>query len=109
MTSFDFLWQLVGEHGSIAEYYKADCARLWDTYSLEQQRHIYRCIRDKLRQGRFVHYNPVKAVKENAPPPPRIQTLSFNDYFQRFGTTEERDGWKRRFLPEQHKTIYVKQ
>jgi hypothetical protein len=55
-----------------------------------------------------VHYNPVKAVKDNAPPP-RIQTLSFNDYFQRFGTTEEQGGWKRRFLPEQHKTIYVKQ
>jgi hypothetical protein len=41
--------------------------------------------------------------------PPKPQTLSFNDYYTKFGTTEERDGWRRVFLPEKQKTIYVKQ
>ena len=37
-----------------------------------------------------------------------LQTLSFADYYAKFGTTEEQDGWQRTFLPEQQKTIYVK-
>ena len=36
------------------------------------------------------------------------QILSYADYYTRFGTTEEVDGWRRVFLPEQQKTIYVK-
>lgn len=108
MTSFDFLWQLVERHGSIAEFYKADLARIWDEYTLEQQRFIYRSIRDKLRTGKFVNYNPVKAVRENVPKRKPQQVLSFNDYYKQFGTTEEQGGWIRTFLPDQQKTIYVK-
>ena len=37
------------------------------------------------------------------------QILSYTDYYNRYGTTEEKDGWVRTFLPEQQKTIYVKQ
>ena len=39
----------------------------------------------------------------------RRQILSFRDYYAKFGTTEECDGWKRQFLPEKQTTIYVKQ
>ena len=108
MNSFDFLWQLVGTHGSVAENYKAELARIWDEYELEQQRVIYRTIRDKLRAGKFVHYNPVKAIRDNAPKK-KQQILSFDEYYNRYGTTEEKDGWKRKFLPEERKTIYVKE
>lgn len=107
MTSFDFLWQLLEGHGAIPNY-KADCARLWDTFSLEQQRAIYRSIRDKLRAGQFVNYNPVLAIKENTPRRTQL-ILSYNDYYRRYGTDAERDGWKRVFLPEKHTTIYVKE
>ena len=109
MSSFDFLWQMLNEHGVI-ERYKGDCLDLWNTFSLEQQRLIYRSIRDKIRAGKFVNYHPVKAVRDNIPTPPmkKLQTLSFNDYYARYGTTEETDGWERQFLPEQQKTIYVK-
>jgi len=108
MSSFDFLWQLVCNHGGVAENYKADLARVWDEYSLDQQRCIYRSIRDKLRAGKFVNYNPVKAVRENAPKRKPPQVLSFHDYYRQFGTTEEKGGWKRVFLPEKQTTIYVK-
>ena len=33
MSTFDFLWQLVQNHGSVAEYYKAELARVWDGYT----------------------------------------------------------------------------
>ena len=105
METFVFLWQLLESHGVVPGK-QEECARLWATFSLEQQRHIYRAIRDKLRAGKFVHYNPVKAVQENAPKQRLI--LSFNDYYRRFGTTDEQGGWRRQFLPEQQKTIYVK-
>ena len=41
-------------------------------------------------------------------PEPRQETLSYAEYYQRFGTTEEQGGWKRVFKPEEQKTIYVK-
>ena len=106
MSSFDFLWQLLENHGVVPGK-KAECARLWDSYTLQQQRDIYRSIRDKLRAGKFVHYDPVRAVKENAPRQ-LTTTLSFNDYYARFGTTEEQGCWKRIFIKEQQKTVYIK-
>ena len=56
----------------------------------------------------FVHYNPVKAIRENVPKERRQQQLSFDDYYRTYGTTEEVDGWRRVFLPQLEKTIYVK-
>ena len=107
MTSFDFLWLML-DHQGVIERYKGDCFDLWNKYSLAQQRYIYRSIRDKLSKGEFVNYHPVKAVRDNAPKAPKIQTLSFKDYYARYGTTEERDGWKME-NPTGNKVIYVKQ
>ena len=107
MESFDFLWDLIANNGSVADKYKAECARVWNEYSLQQQREIYRSIRDKLRAGKFVNYNPVKAVKENAPKAPRTQTLTFKEYYARFGTTLEQDGW-RMTNPTGQQVIYIK-
>ena len=107
MESFDFLWDLIANNGSVADKYKAECARVWNEYSLQQQREIYRSIRDKLRAGKFVNYNPVKAVKENAPKAPRTQTLTFKEYYARFGTTAEQDGWHMT-NPTGQQVIYVK-
>ncbi len=55
MSTFDFLWQLVANHGGVAENYKTELARVWAEYSLEEQRFIYRSIRDKLRADKFVN------------------------------------------------------
>ena len=40
-------------------------------------------------------------------PEPRQQTLSFNDYYARYGTTEPQDGWHME-NPTGQKVIYVK-
>ena len=42
-------------------------------------------------------------------PEPQHQTLSYEAYYAKYGTTEDRDGWRRVFIPEQRKTIYVKE
>ena len=107
MNSFDFLWQMLDKHGVI-ERYKADCARLWDTFTLDQQRAIYRSIRDKLRADEFVNYHPVKAIRDNIPKPPKYKILSYGEYVARYHTDAEMDGWKRKHLPDQQKTIYIK-
>ena len=39
---------------------------------------------------------------------PKQQEMSYADYFRRYNTTEERDGWHRKYLPEEQRTIYIK-
>ena len=106
--SFQHIWALFSNHGGVAYLYEAECARIWSEYSLEEQRQIYGSIRRKLQNGQFVNYNPVKAIRENAPKKKK-QLLSFGEYYKRYQTTEEQDGWKMVFLPEKRTTIYVKQ
>ena len=108
MTSFDFLWKLLDEHGVI-ERYKGDCFDLWITLTLDQQRATYRSIRDKIRAGQFVNYHPVKAVRDNIPKPPKYKILSYADYYARYRTDLEKDGWRRVFQAEKQRTIFVKQ
>ena len=55
MLNFDSIWDLVKNHGGVAEFYKSEAARLWDTYSEQQREHIYRAIESKLNAGKFVH------------------------------------------------------
>ena len=108
--NFEDFWPLVENHGSVAGYYKSECEALWATYSPEEQQAIYDSIEKKLSSPRgFVHYVPVKAIRDNAPKAPKIQTISADEYYRRYGTQANLDGWVRTFLPDQHKTIYVKQ
>lgn len=108
MTSFDFLWQMLDEHGVI-ERYKGDCFDLWNTLTLQQQRATYRSIRDKIKAGQFVNYHPVKAVRDNIPKPPKYKILSYADYVDKFHTDLEKDGWHRVHQPQKQRTIFVKQ
>ena len=71
-----------------------ECLRLWDTLTARQQEHIYNTIRTKLQAGKFVHYDPLKAIQDNIPKVPKHQILSFAEYYKQFDTTEEQGGWK---------------
>ena len=93
MDSFGWIWQLLAPQGEFCRRMGA-CRRLWDSFDLEKQRAIYRTIRDKLAAGEFVSENPYYAIYDNAYPP-------------KYGTTEERDGWKMA-NPTGQKVIYVK-
>ena len=105
---FEDFWPLVENHGSVAYFHKNECEDLWRGLSPEQQQAVYDAIQRKLNSGLFVHYDPAKAIRDNAPKAPRIQIISADEYYRRYGTQTDHDGWKRTFLPDQQKTIYVK-
>ena len=84
----------------------AESLRLWETLSARQQEQIYNTIRAKLQGGKFVHYDPVRAIRDNIP---KKQIISADEYYRRYDTQANQDGWVRTFLPEQQRTIYVKE
>ena len=83
------------------------CQQLWDSFSSEKQDFVYRVIKEKKERRDFVDYNLLFALKRTyrAQQP---QVMSFNDYYTKFGTTEEHDGWHMA-NPTGNKVIYVKQ
>ena len=106
--TFVHMLRLLISHGVVPSEIH-DAEEEWNKYSLEQQRAIYRSIRDKIRAGKFVNYHPVLAIRDNVPKPPRVQIISADEYYRRYNTQVNQDGWVRTFLPDQQKTIYVKQ
>ena len=105
MNNFNDLWVLLRQHGSSAKR-ETECAALWAGYPPEVQQRLYENIRTKLEQGKFVHYDPLRAMEENARPP-REQTLTMAEYYKRYGTTKEMDGWKQA-NPTGQQVIYYK-
>ena len=105
MNIFPDLWALLRQHGSSAKR-EQECAQLWDTYSPTLQELLYKVIKTKLEQNKFVHYDPLRAIKENAHAL-CSQTLSYEAYYARYHTTESRDGWQM-VNPTGKKVIYVK-
>ena len=104
MKTFNDIWQLLSPKVEYANRKKA-CYELWISLTENQQDTIFDAISEKLAKGKFVDYNPLFAIKNHCRQ--RSQTLSFNDYYTRYGTTEERDGWKME-NPTGQQVIYVK-
>ena len=105
---FEKIWEKLSKRGRVAYLYRTECEYIWKQFSPEQQQAIYNAICKKIEEGRFIHFNPANAIRDNVPQQTGPQILSFDDYYKRYGTTEDTDGWHRKFLPEEHKTIYVK-
>ena len=84
------------------------CQQLWESFSSEKQDFMYRTILEKKERKEFVDFNPLFAFKRTYRAP-QEQMMSFGEYYAKYGTTEETDGWKRVFLPEKQTTIFVKQ
>ena len=64
MITFDQFWQLLYDHGA-SLYHKRDCFELWDTLAPNQQQQLHDAIAAKLRDRRFVDYNPLRAMRDN--------------------------------------------
>ncbi len=105
--NFCHIWALLKSHGVVPSE-EQQAHSVWNTYNLDQQRAIYRTIRDKIRAGKFVNYHPHLAIRENAPKAPRFITIPAEKYYDIYHTQENRGGWVRTFLPNEHRTIYVK-
>ena len=91
--TFIHICQLLASHGMVPNEIH-DAEEEWNKYNLAQQRVIYRSIRDKIRQGKFVNYHPALAIRANAPKKRPPQRLSFRDYYAHFHTTVEQPGWR---------------
>ena len=59
------------------------------------------------KHGTYRGRNPFFFIKDWQVKQPRQQVLTYNDYYARYGTTEERDGWKMA-NPTGQKVIFVK-
>ena len=84
------------------------CQRLWESFSSEKQDLVYHRILEKKERKFFVDYNPLFAIEKNAVAP-EPQVLSYADYYAKYGTTEEQDGWQRVYEADKKRTIYIKQ
>ena len=105
---FETTWDALVENGSSRRNREAT-KHFWDTLTADKQRRAHDNITRKLREGRFVHYDPIRAIKENCRNIPGTETqLSYNEYYERYGTTEEQGGWEKVFLEKEQRTIYIK-
>ena len=103
---FNALWAMLYEHGA-SEKKEEGTRRYWSTLTSQQQQQVFTTISTKLREDKFVQYDPIRAIKENLRNARRC-VLSAEEYYRRYGTQANHDGWVRTFLPDQQKTIYIK-
>lgn len=103
---FNALWAMLYDHGASAKK-EEGTRRYWATLTPQQQRQVFTTISTKLQEDKFVQYDPIRAIKENLQKE-RQQVMSADEYYRRYGTQANQDGWVRTFLPEQQKTIYVR-
>ena len=64
MVSFEQFWQMLYEHGSRNYYMNAAYVR-WNELTPEQQQQLYERIKRKIEQGKYVDYNPLRAMQDN--------------------------------------------
>ena len=101
---FEQYWQLIGGDVHFSDR-KAATETLW-----AQHPDKHNAIIEWLQQhGRYPGRNPYFFILDFQVNKKRRQVMSFTDYYAKYGTTEETDGWKRQFIPEEQKTIYVKE
>ena len=106
MRTFNEFWELLSPDAQYANRRRA-CYEFWNSLSENRQDALYETISDKLSKRKFVDYNPLFAMKNNCQQFSRTQTLSYADYYAKFGTTEEHDGWHMA-NPTGNRVIYVK-
>ena len=97
---FNDIWQLLLDNGASSKK-EEGARRFWDTLTPDQQRAAYTSIASKLAIRAFVHYDPIRAIKENiwSPKPPQPQWLrgdeggdivqAFGNAFDAFGRQQQ--------------------
>ena len=106
---FNDFWLIVGSRGRVARFYLSECEDLWSRLTPEQQMAVYDAVKEKIDTGRFVSFRPNDAIRDNLPKAPKIQIITADEYYRRYQTQENLNGWVRTFLPDEQRTIYVKQ
>ena len=106
------IWSLLAPEGEFKRR-EAACRRLWAGYDANLRQRIYNALSEAKAKGDIIKENPYFAIEDAALAIIKLsrfrpQILSFDEYYSRYGTTEEKDGWTKKFLPEERKTIYIK-
>ena len=97
---FNDYWLLIGGDVNFSNR-KVAAEQAWNNHP-EKQEPIIRWLK---KHGAYPGRNPYFFILDFQLK--RQQTLSYADYYARYGTTEERDGWKMA-NPTGQKVIYVK-
>ena len=100
---FEQYWQLIGGNVQFSDR-KAATETLWAQHP-EKHDAIIQWLQ---KHGQYTGRNPYFFILDFQVNKKRRQELSFNEYYQRYGTTEEQGGWQRQFIPQQQTTIFVK-
>ena len=109
MKTIDDIWALLKPEGEYKRR-RGACERLWLGYEPSKQEAIYARIEGKLARGEYVSENPYFAIEDNAKMPKAMKpVITADEYYRRYGTQENLDGWVRTYIPEEQRTIYVKQ
>ena len=99
MENFELFWELFDPDPEFNNRRRA-CRAIWEQKGEQQQ-----AILEFLRSGKQrSSNNPYYFLADFRI---RRQVMSYADYYAKFGTTEERDGWKME-NPTGQKVIYVK-
>lgn len=101
---FETYWHLIGGDIHFSDR-KAAAETVW-TQHPDKHAAIIEWLQ---AHGRYPNRNPYFFILDFQPKrPPRRQELSFKDYYARYGTTAETDGWHME-NPTGNQVIYVKQ
>ena len=98
---FETYWTLIGGDVNFSDR-KTAAEKIWSLCAPEKRQAIIEWLQ---RHGRYPGRNPYFFILDFQVK--RRQTLTFAQYYGRYGTTEERDGWKMA-NPTGNKVIYVK-
>ena len=88
------------------------CLADWCSMNETQQQRVFKLLQDK-KEHAALNPNPYYALNdamqedEQQQAKPRSQTLSYAEYYAKFGTTEEQGGWHMA-NPTGNRVIYVK-
>ena len=103
------IWALLSPQGEYKRR-RGACERLWEGYDEPTRKRVYEALRAARQEGRWINPNPYFAIEDTAIAEQRKhspQTLSFNEYYKRYGTTEEQGGWKME-NPTGQRVVYVR-
>ena len=99
---FEIFWDLF-DPGTDFLNRRSAARHLWEETPADKQKAIIEWLR---QHGPYKNRNPYFFIQDFKAQ--RTLQMSFDDYYNRYHTTEDRDGWHRVFLEAEHKTIYVK-
>ena len=77
MDEFEATWQALYENGSSGKNRDAT-KRFWDSLTPAQQHTAFVSIPRKAKEGKFIQYDPIRAIKENIRAYQAIEPVNYN-------------------------------